>query len=62
MSAAQANAGLARRFSLRFGPGALLASSPALSTDAGSVTIFPNPAHARFTVLVPDGQEPPDGV
>lgn len=53
VSAAQASAGLAGRFSLRFGPGALLASSPALV--AGAVTIFPNPAHARFTVLVPDG-------
>ena len=39
------------RFSLVFGPQAPLAAQPGFT--AGSVSVFPNPAHEQFTVLIP---------
>lgn len=39
------------RFSLRFEPSRTLSTSNALS--AASVSVYPNPAHASFTVLIP---------
>ena len=51
VSPAQAQAGLSTRFSLGFRPQAILATHAGL--HAGEVSLFPNPAHASFTVLVP---------
>jgi hypothetical protein len=51
VSPAQAAATIAGRFRLLFRPNAPLATTPSLS--AADVSIFPNPAHARFTVLLP---------
>ena len=51
VSPAQAQAGLSTRFSLGFSPQAILATHAGL--HAGEVGLFPNPAHAGFTVLVP---------
>ena len=39
------------RFSLAFGPQAPLATQPGFT--ASSVSVFPNPAHEQFTVLIP---------
>ena len=51
VSPAQAQAGLSTRFSLGFSPQAILATHAGL--HAGEVSLFPNPAHDSFTVLVP---------
>lgn len=50
VTTAQASAPLVGRFSLRFTAGAL-ATAPALT--AAQVALYPNPAHARFAVLMP---------
>jgi hypothetical protein len=50
VTTAQATALLVGRFSLRFTAGAL-ATAPALT--AAQVALYPNPAHARFAVLMP---------
>ena len=50
VTAAQATAPLVGRFSLAFSASAL-ATAPALT--AAQVALYPNPAHARFTVLMP---------
>ena len=42
---------LAGRFALRLAPAAVLGTTPGLA--AAQVAVFPNPAHAGFTVLVP---------
>jgi hypothetical protein len=52
VSAAQAAATLTGRFRLLFRPATALATA-APSLSAADVTVFPNPAHARFTVLLP---------
>ena len=51
VSPAQAQAGLSTRFSLGFSPQAILATHAGL--HAGEVSLFPNPSHDSFTVLVP---------
>ena len=50
VTTAQATALLVGRFSLRF-TASVLATAPALT--AAQVELFPNPAHARFAVLMP---------
>ncbi len=50
-TAAQAAAPMAGRFRLYFRPSAPLATVPGLTAEA--VGVYPNPAHARFTVAVP---------
>ena len=50
VTAAQATALLVGRFSLRF-TASVLATAPALT--AAQVELYPNPAHARFAVLMP---------
>jgi hypothetical protein len=52
VSAAQAAATISGRFRLLFRPATALATA-APSLSAADVTVFPNPAHARFTVLLP---------
>src|SRR5206468_3589391 len=47
----QAQALITGRFTLRFAAAAPLATAPALT--AAEVTLFPNPAHDQFSVLVP---------
>ena len=51
VSAAQAAATLTARFTLHFASRSALASAAALT--AAEVTLYPNPAHNAFTVLVP---------
>ncbi|MDO7848988.1 FG-GAP-like repeat-containing protein [Hymenobacter sp. M29] len=51
VSTAQANAVLTSRFTLRFAASSPLATASALT--AAEVTLYPNPAHDRFSVLVP---------
>jgi len=51
VTATQATALLVGRFTLQFSPVAPLATAASLST--ADVTVYPNPAHGRFTVLVP---------
>ncbi|MBO2008772.1 FG-GAP-like repeat-containing protein [Hymenobacter negativus] len=51
VSATEAQALITGRFTLRFGPLGVLATTPTLS--AAEVSVFPNPAHERFTALVP---------
>jgi len=53
VSPAQAAALVSGRFTLHFAARAALATAPALS--AAQVALYPNPAHDRFTVLVPAG-------
>jgi hypothetical protein len=50
-SASQAAAPIVGRFRLLFRPATALATTASLS--AADVTVFPNPAHARFTVVLP---------
>ena len=51
LTAAQAAAPLTGRFTLRFASRSALASAPGLT--AAEVTLYPNPAHDSFVVLVP---------
>ena len=51
VTAAQASALLVGRFSLSFAASTALATAPAIT--AAQVQLYPNPAHARFTVLMP---------
>jgi hypothetical protein len=51
VSAAQATATISSRFRLLFRPATALATTTSLS--AADVAVFPNPAHERFTVVVP---------
>ncbi|MBF9219644.1 ice-binding family protein [Hymenobacter ruricola] len=51
VASAQAAATITGRFTLRFAARGVLATAPALT--AAEVTVYPNPAHAAFTVLVP---------
>ena len=51
VTAAQANALLVGRFTLQFAASTALATAPALV--AAQVQLYPNPAHARFAVLMP---------
>ena len=51
VTAAQAATGLSGRFVLHFAAASPLATAPALT--AADVTLYPNPARDRFTVLVP---------
>ncbi|MCC3153338.1 FG-GAP-like repeat-containing protein, partial [Hymenobacter sp. BT770] len=51
VTAAQAQAVMAGRFVLHFAASSPLATAPALT--AAEVTLYPNPAHDQFTVLVP---------
>jgi hypothetical protein len=51
VTSAQAAAALTGRFSLHFAARTALATAPALT--AAEVTLYPNPAHNAFTVLVP---------
>ncbi len=48
---AQATGTISGRFRLLFRPATALAAAPSFSAEA--VVVFPNPAHARFTVLLP---------
>lgn len=51
VTAAEATALLTNRFTLQFSSATALATTASLS--ASEVTVYPNPAHGRFTVLVP---------
>jgi hypothetical protein len=51
VSTAQASALLVGRFSVQFAAASPLATAPALT--AAQVALYPNPAHARFAVLMP---------
>jgi hypothetical protein len=51
VTAAQASALLVGRFTLHFATGTALATTSALTV--AQVSVYPNPAHARFAVLVP---------
>ena len=51
ITTAQAQAPVLGRFTLLFGPQAVLATASALSAEV--VTVYPNPAHGSFTVVVP---------
>ncbi|MDO7848995.1 FG-GAP-like repeat-containing protein, partial [Hymenobacter sp. M29] len=51
VTAAQAQALLTGRFTLQFAASTALATAPALT--AAQVSVYPNPAHDRFSVLVP---------
>jgi hypothetical protein len=51
VTTAQAAAPIVGRFRLLFRPATALATTASLS--AADVTVFPNPAHARFTVVLP---------
>ena len=51
VTAAEATALLTGRFTLQFGAATALATAPSLS--AAEVTVYPNPAHTRFSVRVP---------
>ncbi len=51
VTAAQATSLLTGRFSLRFGPQTALATVPVLTAEL--VSVYPNPAHGSFAVLVP---------
>ena len=51
VTSAQAAASLTGRFTLHFAARTALANAPALT--AAEVTLYPNPAHRAFTVLVP---------
>jgi hypothetical protein len=51
VTASEATALLAGRFTLQFSAATALAAAASLS--ATEVTVYPNPAHGRFTVLVP---------
>jgi hypothetical protein len=52
VSAAQATATISGRFRLLFRPATALATTAA-SLSAADVTVFPNPAHERFTLVLP---------
>ncbi|QKG54358.1 T9SS type A sorting domain-containing protein [Hymenobacter sp. BRD67] len=51
VTAAQATSLLVGRFSLRFSPQTALATVPVLTAEL--VSVYPNPAHGSFAVLVP---------
>ena len=51
VTAAEATALLTNRFTLQFGTATALATAASLT--ASEVTLYPNPAHGRFTVQVP---------
>ena len=51
VAASEATALLAGRFTLRFSTATALATAASLAT--ATVTVYPNPAHGNFTVLVP---------
>ncbi len=51
VTAAEATALLTNRFTLQFSSATALATTASL--NAAEVTVYPNPAHGRFTVLVP---------
>ncbi len=51
VSAAEATALLTNRFTLQFGTATALATTASLTASA--VSVYPNPAQGRFTVLVP---------
>jgi hypothetical protein len=51
VTAAQAQALMAGRFTLHFGPAAALATVSAPLT--GTVSVYPNPAHEQFTISLP---------
>jgi hypothetical protein len=51
VTSAQAAASITDRFTLHFGARTALANAQALT--AAEVTLYPNPAHNAFTVLVP---------
>jgi hypothetical protein len=51
VTAAEATALLTNRFTLQFSAATALAAAASLS--ASEVSVYPNPAHGRFTVLVP---------
>jgi len=53
VSSAQAATVMATRFTLQFVSHTVMASAPALTV--AEITIYPNPAHSTFTVLVPAG-------
>jgi hypothetical protein len=51
VTASQAAAVITGRFTLQFSPATTLATAASLS--AAEVSVYPNPAHERFTVVVP---------